>query len=248
MQAEDRRNKIFAGIATLVSALLILIILCATSLYYEWPPKDEPIPEESEILFGGEYVMLGDVVSPAYEDMSSPQNVEETSAAEEPSEPENLVSTDLESDMKAEKAKEEEEKARKREEEAKKRREAEKRRSQEINNSVANHFGKGRGQEGSPTGNAETGSRMSTPGYSLKGRTLESWGTPSSRVEGTIVIKVRVNPQGKVIEATYRRGDGSANANMSVRQSCINAALKSRFSVAKGGTNDQIGTITWRFE
>ena len=64
---------------------------------------------------------------------------------------------------------------------------------------------------------------------------------------GTITIRVTVNPRGKVIKATYAGGTGEARNNTKARQSCIEAAMQSQFSVPLNRTTDGVGTITWRF-
>lgn len=208
--------------------------------------------DDSEILFGGEYVMLGDIQEPASDEMAAPepQTKEKVSTAIETAEPEDLITSKQESPMKVEKPKEET-KDKDKKKKDKETKDAEKRnnaKAKEINSSVAKGFGTGKGKEGSTNGNSDKGATRGTPGYNLAGRTAESWGRPSSPAEGTVVIRVRVNPKGKVTDATYVSGKGAANASMAVRESCRQASMNSRFSVATNRTTDQMGTITWRFE
>ena len=134
--------------------------------------------------------------------------------------------------------------------EAKREQERKQNESNRINSDIQNAFkGSGSGKSGSPNGNASTGALKGQPGHTLgPGYTLASWGKPSSGYDGEIVIKVRVNSLGQVIEATYLRGTGAAAANRQVRRSCEQASLSSRFSVPKNATGDKVGTIIWRFE
>ena len=79
------------------------------------------------------------------------------------------------------------------------------------------------------------------------GYTLEHWGNPSSPVEGTVVIRVRVNARGKVIEARYSSGSGSAASNMDVRRNCEQASMQSQFKVPVNTVSEAVGYITWKF-
>ncbi|MDD2961862.1 MAG: hypothetical protein PHR45_07270 [Muribaculaceae bacterium] len=260
MKLNDR-NKIIAIIATLLLHVAIIVVLLFSFLDYEWPPKDMPLPQESEILFGGEYVMLGNVPTPASDDMNNAQaeTAKDAAVADAPDtknagtagETPELISTDNDSPMKVKKKEEKPKKTGPTKEELaeQERVKREKAESQKIKNRVSfSNAGKGSGKEGSPNGNASVGARSGAPGHSLKGRTLENWGRPSSQVEGVVIIEVRVNAKGKVIAANYQGGKGSAAANASVRKSCVQASLNSRFSVSTESTAEQVGTITWRFE
>ena len=61
-----------------------------------------------------------------------------------------------------------------------------------------------------------------------------------------IVVSVRVNRQGHVIAASYSRGTGAVAANTAARQSCVQAAKNSRFSVSTETPAEQTGTITYK--
>lgn len=125
--------------------------------------------------------------------------------------------------------------------------------SSNVNSDMKNVFGNAKGSgsktEGSPNGNASTGKLQghASLGDGLVGYTVERWGRPHSTSAGTITIRVTVNPRGKVIKATYAGGTGEARNNTAARQSCIEAALQSQFSVPLNRTTDGVGTITWRF-
>ena len=109
--------------------------------------------------------------------------------------------------------------------------------------------GSGSGKTGSPNGNSDSGARSGKPGIGgLGGYTLDHWSRPTSAVEGTITISVKVNARGNVTAASYAGGSGSAAANIAARNSCIAAAKASTFSVPKNTTTDAVGTITYRFE
>lgn len=79
------------------------------------------------------------------------------------------------------------------------------------------------------------------------GYTLEHWGRPHSQWTGTVVVKVRVNTHGRIIEAHCVGGTGGAYAHPSVRRYCEQETLKSAFSVRTNTTTEGVGTVTWRF-
>lgn len=108
------------------------------------------------------------------------------------------------------------------------------------------------GDAGSPSGNAQSGGKNTGVGgfgsFALGGRSLAGGGLqrPSYNVqeEGDIVIKIIVNPQGQVIQALI--GAGTTLGNQTLRNSALSAARATRFN-AIDGTNNQEGTITYRF-
>lgn len=121
--------------------------------------------------------------------------------------------------------------------------------SSDMKNVFGSASGKGSKTEGSPNGNASTGKLQghASLGDGLVGYTVERWGRPHSTSAGTIIIRVTVNPRGKVTKATYVGGTGEARNNAAARQSCIDESLKSQFRVPLNRTTDGVGTITWRF-
>ncbi|MBQ9077163.1 MAG: hypothetical protein IJY31_04905 [Muribaculaceae bacterium] len=253
-----RKDRLAALIVTIVFHLLLLVVLCFVSLHYS-PAKEEKT--QGEILFGGEYVMLGSrAAANGSQDTgtassANPDKVDESGldftdegASGNPVQP---VASEQESPMKVRVEEQpenngptKEELARR--EEERKRQEAARRISSRVkfNSGDAN----GNGKTGSPDGNAPAGALSGTPGLNLNGRTAESWGAPKSRsLSGKIIVRVRVNRQGHVTSAEYAGGEGPAAANKSVRQSCVQASLDSRFSVDLNALSEQTGTITWHF-
>lgn len=258
----NRKDRIIAIVGTVAFHAIVLIVLLCAYLEFdptetrEWPPADE-----SEILFGGEYVMLGDIPDPSVttSDEPAPQESTDDAASEATDmvdagsvgEPAPLITSQQESPAKVkEKARPEKTGPTKEELAAQEKARREKEAAERINNRVKfGGSGSGNGKSGQPDGNASTGAVKGAPGHNLKGRSVESWGRPSSTLSGTIRIKVVVNKQGKVVGTpTYVGGDGPAAANMNVRNSCIAASRQSQFSVSLDGPATQTGVITWRFE
>lgn len=261
MRLNDR-NKAIAIVCAIVFHAVVLLVLLSSHLHFTpvggqtWPPVDS-----SEILFGGEYVMLGDVAreNVRVSDEPAPQSSDNEAAAEAndmtdegaAGEPSTLVSTERESPAKVQKKPVPEKKGPTKEELAQREREKRQREAAERINDRVKFGGKGRGsgKSGSPDGNSNVGAVSGSPGHNLKGRSIAYWGKPSSTLAGVLRIKVSVNKQGKVVGTpVYVGGSGPAAANLSVRRSCISASKASQFSVALDGPATQTGVITWRFE
>ena len=266
------KNKTIALIATLAVHIVALLILVFTCLHYKWPPDEAVLAEQKpqeEIMFGGEFVQLGNVEQPAADEMQPSSPAEATETADEPKLPGNelkdageaqeqhkqVVTQKAESPMKVKKEEEPKQKPKgatkseqAEQDKLKAQQEAERKK---ISNRVK--FGtsgaSGSGKAGSPNGNSTSGALTGKPGIGgLGGYTLENWSRPSSSLEGTITIQVKVNARGNVVSASYAGGTGAAAGNQAARSSCIAAARQSSFSVPKNTTTDAVGTITYRFE
>ena len=127
----------------------------------------------------------------------------------------------------------------------------------------SNAFGKSasqgtQGKESTGTGGAQgqgegsaTGSSVGG-GASLAGRNVVGNGgrparpTGFSPTRGTVVVRIVVNADGKVIEATQRLRGTNVTDSRTV-QAAIRAALATRFN-AQPGAADQEGTITYHFD
>lgn len=258
----DNKNRAIAAVGTVLFHLAVLVALVMGYMRYSpveerrWPPVDS-----SEILFAGEYVMLGDrpdATVTTSDEPSAEKTAEETGepgtelvdegAAATPAP---LVTSKEESPAKVQEKPRPEKTGPTKEELARQEREKQRREEAQKINSRVNFGGSGKdtGKAGSPNGNASTGALSGAPGHDLKGRTVARWGRPSSTLAGVIRIRVSVNKQGKVVGTpSYVGGSGPAAANMTVRQRCIQASRESQFSVALDGPATQTGVITWRFE
>lgn len=260
----ERRAKAIAAVATLiVVAAIVFLVLWAKLTYIPgarqtWPPVDS-----SEILFEGEYVMAGDVEAPQ-ETSNEPA---QTAAVEEPTTdgpdladvgepspvPPPVSASTQPSPMKVKPPKEDVKLGpSKAELEAEK---AKARKAQETQQQIAGRMnfgsntssGKGSGKTGSPDGNSNIGAVSGAPGYKLDGRTLAHWVLPlKTAPNGSVTVRVVVNQQGKVVDASVASSSGAA-ANEAVRAACIVAAKKSSFSVKLDAPPRQSGTITYKF-
>lgn len=259
------KPRIIGIIGTIVFHVLILVIsLCffiehSPQQQPEWPPCDS-----SEILFGGEYVMLGDIAQPlakANEKPAPSKNELDSREANDlndsgsKGESSQVTSSTKESTMKVVENTPQKQGPTQEELEAQERARIQEETKQQIQNQIKNQFAnKNNGQKpsdggnaGQQDGNSETGVISGAPGVS-SGLTLSNWVKTTSTKSGSVVIAVTVNPQGKVTKATFQSGTGAAGADTQIRSRCEQASLKCSFSVKKGETKDQRGTITWRFK
>ena len=263
----SRRNHLIALLATVLFHAAVVVALLTLYLRYPgsernertWPPVDS-----SEVLFGGEYVMVGDrqeIAQSSDEPAPAEAEAQKTPAPEaesldnsgEPAQPAPVISSERPSPAKVEKKpKPEKTGPTKAEIEAAERAKREQEARQAIASKVQfgqkSSGGNGSGKAVSPDGNAKVGAVSGSPGFNLKGRSLADWHTPPSGPLGTITIRVSVNRQGKVTSASYASGTGAAAASQATRQSCVNAAKLSQFSVDNDAPASQTGTITYNFK
>ena len=164
----------------------------------------------------------------------------------------------------------EQEKLRKAEEE-RKRKEAEERKKQEeakaINNNVSNAFGKnsgsstsegntkGSGNQGYVTGDPNSKNRSGSglgnkgDGFQLAGRSLVGKlpkPTFKGNEEGIVVIRIKVDRNGKVVNAEYTLKGSTLQGNEFIT-SAKKAALKTRFNADPNAPAFVYGTITYHF-
>lgn len=261
MKRSDR-DRAVALLLTLLIYVAVVVLCLLTGLRF--PPGGEPLPqpqpEETEILYGGEYVMLGDdptldvnaddqMATPEEEAADASEADDIADAGTPAAEPAKVVTSKQESPMKVkEKPKPEKTGPTKEELAAQEKARREKEAAEQIKRKVSfSGTGTGTGKAGSPDGNSTQGAASGAPGHDLAGRTIEAFDRPSGTMAGTIRVRVRVNSKGQVVSATYDGGSGSAAGNVAQRQSCVEASRRSRFSVRTDSQGDQSGVITWRF-
>lgn len=237
----NRRHRAIAAAATLLFHALLIAALVAGVLRYsseqdqpEWPPADS-----SEILFGGEFVMVGDQGAAEAEaaaetaDVSDVSDVTDVTDVAAPSGDIKVPKAlKVSKDPKAEKA------------EAEKAEKAEK--AEAIKDRVS--FGKGKGKAGQPDGNSADGAVSGIAASGLGNRKAVSLPSPEKGPMGKIVVKITVDRNGNVTSAAYLSGIAPANASASARRSCVEAARRSRFSADPDAPASQTGTITYTYK
>lgn len=86
-------------------------------------------------------------------------------------------------------------------------------------------------------------------GFSLGGRKHIALPKPNdnSQAVGTVVIRIKVDKKGNVIDASYQ-AKGSNTTNSTLVQAAIQAAKKSKFEADLNASEEQFGTITYHFK
>ena len=103
-------------------------------------------------------------------------------------------------------------------------------------------------QQGTQQGNPASAGTGNGPRVSLVGRSLRGkLTTPKydTNDEGVVVVSIRVNAAGKVVEA--KQGQGTNTSNPALINAAIASAKQATFSEAPEGTPDVYGTITYHF-
>ena len=252
---KKQKRHIIATLGTILFMLLLFLLLWFIRLYAVIPEQEEGI----EVAFG-EVQEAGGYMAEQSEAVPMPSP--ETAAPVEPSAPtvdEHITTEDPEAIALAEakRKKEAEEKARKEaERKAREAAEAERKAKEAEAIAKANQMGslfgnsgnntgsgdsQGAGQKGNPVGHGSSGGNS----WSLSGRGIK--GTlpqPSNTFnqEGKVVVQIRVNAAGQVIQASITGGDVS---DKQTQQLALEAAKKAKFTE---GDHDQIGTITYIFK
>lgn len=231
----NRRHRAIAAAATLLFHALLIAALVAGVLRYssehdqpEWPPADS-----SEILFGGEFVMVGDQGAAEAEAAAETADVSDVTDVTDVAAPSGDIKVPkAPKDLKDPKA------------EAEKAEKAEK--AEAIKDRVS--FGKGKGKAGQPDGNSADGAVSGIAASGLGNRKAVSLPSPEKGPMGKIVVKITVDRNGNVTSAAYLSGVAPANASASARRSCVEAARRSRFSADPDAPASQTGTITYTYK
>lgn len=108
------------------------------------------------------------------------------------------------------------------------------------NNADGSGDSQGAGQKGNPIGHGSIGGND----WSLSGRNARDIPKPANTFnqEGKVIVEIRVNAAGQVVNATHKGGNVSDKQTI---QLALDAARKAKFTE---GEHDQLGTITYNFK
>ena len=250
-----QKRHIIASVGTALFMLLLFLLLWFIYLTAVVPQEEEGV----EIAFG-EVAEAGGYMAEQSESVPMPTPEPATPVRpSSPAEEEHITTEDPEALALAEakKKREAEEKARlEAERKAREAAEAERKAKEAEAVAKANAFGslfgqsgnttgsgdsQGAGQKGNPVGHGSSGGNS----WSLSGRGIK--GTlpqPSNNFnqEGKVVVQIRVNAAGQVVNVSHKGGDVSDKQTI---QLALDAARKAKFTE---GDHDQIGTITYIFK
>lgn len=244
-------------VLTALLSVLIVVILLVVDITYNgsadkaaqvWPPVDS-----AELLFGGEYVIAGDLDAVGNNEPAPAQEVQQEAATpEQPQQvkdvapaPEPVVVQQKPSVAKAKPTvAEEASNAAAAEAEQQQRNQT----RQDIASRTNKFNGTGTGKQGSPDGNSDHGVLSGTPGASLGNRRYLGGGDCTSRVTGKIVVSIQVNREGKVTSAKIINGTPPASSNATQRDLVLKKARQARFSPSQEAPVSQAGTLTYIFK
>ncbi len=245
-------NKLKSGLITGVFMALVALVL----LSFGYDPPDPPIPEEGvEVNVGDSDYGLGSSPEPTSEASSNTPPAAQNQVATQQTEPSVAMNSTPNQGNITNPAAQEQPKVENKEPEINRNAIFPGKRNRTDNS--------GTGSEGNTTGNGNQGNPNGTPNsnnysgnggsgqgsYSLAGRTAVSLPKPSydSNVQGTVVISIWVDRQGKVTRAEYQP-KGSTTSNGTLVNQAKLAALKARFNASASALEEQKGTITYYFK
>ena len=252
---QKTKRHIIASVGTAIFMIVLFLLLWFIYLTAVVPEQEEGV----EVAFG-EVAEAGGYMAEQSEAMPVP--APEPVAPPQPSTPaeeEHITTEDPEALALAEAKRKQEaqEKARlEAERKAREAAEAERKAKEAEAVAKANAFGslfgnsgnttgsgesQGSGQRGNPVGHGSVGGNS----WSLAGRGIKgTLPAPSNnfKQEGKVVVQIRVNAAGQVVNATITGGDVS---DKQTQQLALEAARKAKFTE---GDHDQIGTITYIFK
>lgn len=269
MKEHHATDRITASAITLLTVIVVLVLMLLTHLRFT-PPDNHtwPTADDSELLFTTD---IAPIIPPSRATntpsglqssaekatdngrdniaVTSPDLTDGGAKAPQPTPP---VSSTKPSDMKtpapsektgptAEQL-EQQRKEAQREAETKAREAAIKKGFGSSNNKANSTSG------GNTSGKVSAGSPTGQVGYNLAGRTMAGWGKALvTAPSGSITVTIKVDRQGKVVEAAYKSGTGTAAGRKDVRDDCVRRALTSHFSVLADAPPMQTGSITYTF-
>lgn len=265
-------NRIYGIAGTLLLHALLLMALLFGFMHYptgdltQWPPASDDMIEAQELeplYAAGDFVRTGDNLEiPTADDTPAASN----ETVDEPAQPgadaansgvaANPAPALASKEPSPAKVKEEKKGHTKEEIAAEKAKQEAARQEQArktADDATRRAFGRykdaaGSGKAGQAAGNSASGDYVGLVGSGVTGRSLERWTTVRSTKTGKIVIRVTVDPQGKVTSASYSAtgSSGSAAADVAMRRRCEEASRKCQFSRAEG-SKAATGTIIWNF-
>lgn len=242
-------NKIISGITTAVIMLLVALVLIS----FGYDPPDPPIPEEGvEVNLGDSDFGNGVSAEPASEATSTEAPASPNQLATQHTEPTpSLNASENKGNTVAPQVEEQP---------------TEQPKEPEINRNALfpgkRNQQSGSGSQGQSTGTGDQGKANGTPNsnnyngngggngnFSLAGRSSVALPKPeySSNMQGTVVVQIWVDRQGKVTRAEYQPKGSNTSDGYLVGQA-IAAARKARFNADQAAPEEQKGTITYIFK
>ena len=245
------RNKVISAGATAVVMLLITMVLLA----FGYDPPDPPIPEEGvEVNIGDSDFGSGSVPEPA----SAASTYTPPSAANQVSTQQTEPSVGMPSTPNQGQVTnphtEEQPEVQNREPEINNRAIFPGKRNRTTDGAAGSEGNTtGQGNQGNPNGTPDAKNYQGNGGsgntFSLKGRKAAALPKPdyNSNKQGTVVVKIWVDKQGRVIRCDAP-DKGSTLTDQAMVERAKQAAMKARFNASPEAPEEQVGTITYIFK
>lgn len=250
----EQRNKIISGVST--ALILGLVVLACALMGMKFP--DPPIPEEGvEVNLGNSDFGLGDAENPSESEAPAsvtppaPSQGEHVSTQTAPSA---AINVSPKPTPKPNEVKEQpKETTKSQSEQPKTNPNALFPGKKNTTDGGSQGVTQGSGDQGKAGGDKNSNRYDGQPGnggagYSLTGRKASSLPLPNynSQKEGKVIVKIYVNQQGVVTNATGPE-KGSTIYEGALVQKAISAAKQARFNADPNAAETQVGTITYVF-
>jgi len=251
----EKRNKLISAVSTLCVMGLILLVCALMGMKY----PDPPLPEEGvEVNLGNSDFGLGDAQQPDESDATAPVTPPMPSTGENiatQTAPSAAINTTPKPNTRPNDVKEPPVKPNdtKQPETPKTNPNALFKGKKNTSNGGSQGVTQGAGDQGKQGGDPNSNRYDGQPGnggagYSLSGRKASSLPLPNynSQKEGKVVVKIFVNQDGKVTNATAPE-KGSTILEGALVQRAIAAAKQAHFNADPNASETQVGTITYVF-
>lgn len=241
-------NKLISGISTALIVAIVAVILMA----FGYDPPDPPIPEEGvEVNIGDSDFGSGESPQPASQPSSYAPPAATQQMATQTTEPAPSLDASRNQGSTVNPQAQEQPVVENKEPEINRNALFTGRRNQQ-GGSGSQGVSEGTGDQGRPNGTPTSNNYTGNGGngtYNLAGRSAVTLPPPSynSNKQGTVVIKIWVNPQGEVTRVEYQpKGSNTSDGDLVAKAKA--AALKARFNADSKAPDEQSGTITYIFK
>lgn len=236
-----QKSQYQSAIITAIISVLILLLLFLVGMTAERNEMDEGVM----VSFGDVNDGFGEQIPQEVEENSTPQEAVTptvTQPTPTPTQEKVITQEDPSVALERERKRKAEEAERLRKEE-----EAKRAKAAALAGKAFQKVGSGQGdgegdsQKGNPVGKgSEGGNSWSLAGRSLKGRLAQP--SYKGNEEGIIVVAIRVDASGKVVDANI--GTGTTITSEEMRRAALDAAKRNVFTT---GNSPAVGTITYKF-
>lgn len=244
MNSIERKDKIIAATTTAVVAIIILLFLLFSSIgqSIEELIAQQDLSQEEEIFIEPELMNLGETEqirdneaapkiqgTPQHSETPSQELIEQGESSTPSIQARQITQTD-ESQVQTTPPPATEQESR-------------------ISSAMRDRFNRPNGNENASSNENGSGNSGIGKTGNLKGRTFLGCSNPSISIskEVTIIVRITVDENGNVTNASFMSDSGPGAGNKRLRDACVKASKNAKWS-AKKGTATQTGSITWHLK